>query len=77
MFLAERNVEYADKVERRIAARVSMLERFPGLGRPVPGKDNMRELSVSDTQHVIVYRIEEDIVFIMQIWSTAQDRGDA
>jgi len=48
LFLAERNVDYADRVERRIAARVSMLERFPKLGRPLPGKDDMRELSVPE-----------------------------
>lgn len=45
------------------------------MGRPVPGSD-LRELPIPDTQHVIVYRLRDDMIRIMRIWSTAQHRED-
>jgi toxin ParE1/3/4 len=71
LFHADRDVAYADRVEARIDARAAMLERFPWIGRPVPGRD-LRELSIPDVQYLIAYRIEGEIVRILRIWSTAQ-----
>jgi toxin ParE1/3/4 len=73
LYLADRSVELADSLEARIDSRVASLSRFPWQGRPTPGSD-LRELSIPDTQHVVVYRVAGDIVRIMRIWSTAQDR---
>lgn len=63
LFLADRDLAYADKVEARLDSRAALLSQFPRLGRPVPDSD-LRELSIPDTQHVIVYRIDGDIASI-------------
>lgn len=75
LYLADRNVAYADKVEAKLDARTASLLRFPKLGRPVPGSD-LRELSIPESQHVVAYRIEGDVIRVMRVWSTKQDRGD-
>jgi plasmid stabilization system protein ParE len=69
LYLADRKVDCADKVEARIESRVASLSQLPWQGRPVPGTD-LRELS----EHVIVYRLENEIVRIMRLWSTRERR---
>ena len=75
MFLAERNVDHADRVEARIRDRANALRRFPFLGRLDKGTGS-RFLSIPDIQYLIDYRIDDDEVRILQVWNTRQDRGD-
>ena len=74
MFLAERNVDHANRVEARIKDRANSLRRFPFLGR-LDIRTGSRFLSIPDIQYLIDYCIDEDEVRILQIWSTKQDRG--
>lgn len=55
--------------------RADALMRFPKLGRldPLIGA---RMLSIPDIQYLIVYRVDDDTVRILRIWSTAQDRQE-
>lgn len=71
-FLAEVNVAYDDKVEARIVARTERLPVAPFQGSPI-GKTDQRKLSMPDIQYVIAYRIEDDAIRILRLWSTAQD----
>ena len=73
LFLADRSVPYADRVERRLRQRGDGLGRFPYLGRTV-GSAGERELSVPDTQYVIVYEVGDDAIRILKLWHSAQDR---
>jgi plasmid stabilization system protein ParE len=74
MFLAEHNVDHADRIEARIKDRANALRRFPFPGR-LDMRTGSRFLSIPDIQYLIDYRIDEDEVRILQIWSTKQDRG--
>lgn len=73
-FLAERSVDHADRVEARINDRADALKRFPYLGR-LDKRTGTRFLSIPDIQFLIDYRIDDDEVRILQVWSTKQDRG--
>lgn len=72
MFLAERDVRYADKVEAQLQTRVSILAQFPTLGRSVPGTP-IRRLSLTDLQYVIDYEVADDHVLIARARSTRQN----
>jgi len=73
VFLAMRDVEYADRVEARLKERAQALLRSPNMGRPVPGSD-LRALSVPDIQHVLTYRIGEGEILVTGVDSTREDR---
>ena len=73
-YLAERSVDHADRVEARINDRAGALKRFPYLGR-LDKRSGTRFLSIPDIQFLIDYRIDDDEVRILQVWSTRQDRG--
>lgn len=74
MFAAEHSVPRADGIEERLETRVASLAGVPGQGRPVAG--NLRQLSMPDVQLVVRYRIleEENIVRILQVWHTRENR---
>ncbi len=52
LYLADRNIDYADRVETRIETRAASLLRFPHQGRPIPESD-LRALSIPDTTQSI------------------------
>ncbi len=70
-YLAEINVDYADRIEKRLLSRVESLERLPKQGRPLVR--DIRRLSITDIQYTIDYRIDENAVRILRVRSTAQD----
>ncbi len=70
-YLAEFNVDYADRVEKRLLSRVESLGRLPKQGRPLV--TDIRRLSITDIQYTIDYRIDENAVRILRVRSTAQD----
>lgn len=70
-FLAARSVAYADRAEAKLRERAESLVDHPRIGRPVRG-EHERELSVPDFQYRIVYRIADDQIRILRIWSTRE-----
>lgn len=70
--IGEENPEAASRVAIQIVAACDRLEYLPERGRPglVPGT---REL-VACWPYVIVYRIVDEIIEILRIWHSAQDR---
>lgn len=77
MFVAEYNVSRADRIEAPLEARIATLAGVPEQGRPVAGE--MRQLSIPDIQLVVRYRIveREDVVKILQVWHTRENREEA
>ena len=73
-FLSTRDPDYADRMEQRFEEQVALLSRFPGLGRSI-GDTGLRKLSMPDTQYVVLYRIEDDVIRVMRIYSTREDWG--
>jgi plasmid stabilization system protein ParE len=75
-FLAERSVDHADRVEQRIRQRAESLRGHPFQGRPIPGRAE-RELPIADIQYVVVYAPEQDVIRILRVWSTRQNREES
>lgn len=73
-WLAERNPAAAVRIARALLAAADSLATRPEKGRPgwVP---DTRELSTVPP-YVIVYRVDRvaDVVRILRVWHTAQDR---
>ena len=76
MFLAERSVDRAERVESRLDRRVASLSGVPRQGRRVG--EGRRELSIPDIQVSVVYRIveEKNAIHILRVWSTRQNREE-
>ncbi|HEV3279620.1 MAG TPA: type II toxin-antitoxin system RelE/ParE family toxin [Terriglobia bacterium] len=60
----------ADRMVARLVAAVEKLGHFPHLGRP--GRENSRELAVTDTPFIVVYRVEQEEVRIGTVLHGAQ-----
>lgn len=71
-FVAERDVARVDRIATEIRRRCDILIRFPRLGRLVL-RDQARDLSLTDMQYVIRYRIEDDEVLIVGVRHTKQE----
>lgn len=65
------NPQAAASNDQRIAARVAKLARFPESGRPgrVVGT---REMPVTRTPYIVVYRISGNIIRILRVLHGAQ-----
>ena len=75
MFLAERNVAYADRVEARLKQAAELIGTMPLIGR-AGATSETREWSVVDVQYVLEYRVDEDRVLILRVRSTRQNREE-
>ncbi len=64
----------ADRMVTRLVMAVEKLLRFPHLGRP--GREGSRELVVSGTQFVVVYRVAEEEIKIGSVVHGAQRGGE-
>lgn len=73
-FVAERDVVRADRIEDEIRRRCDLLVKFPRLGRPVLNR-KARDLSLTDMQYVVRYRIEDDEILVVGVRHTKQNRG--
>ena len=60
----------ADRMLAKLVAAVEQLSHFPYLGRP--GREHSRELVVSGTPFIVVYRVEAEEVRIGTILYGAQ-----
>ena len=72
LFHATWNVDYADRVDTRFRERLTTFGSMPHQGRAI-GR-TWRQLSIPDVQLAVRYRIDEDAVRILRVWSTRQDR---
>jgi plasmid stabilization system protein ParE len=71
VFNAERNAQWAERVEGRLLQRAEALTISPYVGRPMP-EPGVRRLSVPDIQYVMDYRVVGNCVRILQIYSTRE-----
>lgn len=64
---------YASQVVKEIREATALLPKFPRKGRSVPEVDDpsIRELLVAN--HRLIYRIEEERIYIVTIVHTARD----
>lgn len=74
-YIAERNVDAATKVYERIDERANGLIEFPELGH-VGREAGTRELTITGTQYILVYRVAGDIIQIVAVWHGRQSRNE-
>ena len=74
-YMAEENPEGARHVFARIRKAIERVKRFPQSGRAghLPGT---REIAVTGLPYVVVYRITGDMVEILRVFHTSQERPD-
>ena len=62
-----------DDVVARIRAAAEAMERLGDIGRPsvIPG---LREMSARTDPYVLVYRKEDDVITVLAVYHTAQQR---
>ena len=69
-FLAERDVDLADRIEAAIREGIERLVDFPHLGRP--RRDGSRELSLPQIQYRVGYVVGDDRILIAAVRSTRE-----
>jgi addiction module RelE/StbE family toxin len=69
------NPRAALSIDERIKSRVETLAQFPEMGRPGRTKGT-RELVISKTPYIAVYRIHSDRVCILRVLHGAQQWPD-
>jgi toxin ParE1/3/4 len=74
-YIAERNVDAAAKVYERINERANSLVDFPELGH-IGKQVGTRELTITGTQYVLVYRVMGDFIQIAAVWHGRQSRNE-
>lgn len=73
LFIAERSVPHAEKVEARLRQAALLIGAFPLIGRRV--HRTTRDLSLPDIQYVLRYRLDEDAVRVIAVRSTRENRS--
>ena len=63
----------ADRIEQRIKERISRLLHAPFTGRP-SRKVGVREVVISETPFIAVYRVVDDRIEILRFFHAAQKR---
>jgi toxin ParE1/3/4 len=71
-YLGSRNPRAADEFLERVLAVVEILRENPELGRTTTHQ-NVRELIVSDTQYIIPYRVDGDVIVLLSVFHTKRD----
>lgn len=71
--LAAENPYASDRMRDRVEERVAALIQFPNAGRP-SRRDGVRELVISGTPYIAVYRVRGDQVEIIRFFHTSQNR---
>jgi plasmid stabilization system protein ParE len=72
-FNIERSKQWAERVEQCLLDWSEALTLTPRIGR-VTEEPGVRRLSVPDIQYVIDYRIVDDCIRVLQIYSTREIR---
>lgn len=71
-YVARHNPRAALDAGDRIRSSADLLRRHPMIGRP-GRRPGTRELVVSGTPYLIVYRVEPDVVTVLRLFHGAQD----
>lgn len=74
-FIAKDNSEAAIQVVLRIQAAVDQLETFPTLGK-VGRVEGTRELIISNSSFIIIYRVKGKTVQILRVLHTSKQYPD-
>lgn len=70
-YLQERDPAAANRVILRIASAINGLEQFPEIGR-LGRIDGTRELVISETPYLAMYRVRKGNVYILALMHGAQ-----
>jgi toxin ParE1/3/4 len=68
----QRNLATANRVCRHIYDSIQSLRRHAHTGRP-GNEEGTRELVISKSPYILVYRLQSEAVQILRIWQGAQD----
>jgi toxin ParE1/3/4 len=71
--LATENPFASERMRDRIEERVTALVQFPNAGRP-SRREGVRELVISGTPYLAIYRVRGDTIEIVRFFHTSQDR---
>jgi toxin ParE1/3/4 len=69
----QRNLATANRVCRHIYDSIQTLRQHPHTGRH-GAEEGTRELVISVSPYIVVYRVHVEIIQILRIWHGAQDR---
>ncbi|RYC33420.1 type II toxin-antitoxin system RelE/ParE family toxin [Lichenibacterium minor] len=75
-YIGHRNVDAALSYSRRVEAAVGRLMAHPLLGRS-GHRPGTRELVVSGTPFLVVYRVQDDVITVLRLFHGAQDRPNS
>ena len=68
----QRNLATANRVCRQIYNAIQTLRLHPHIGRPGT-EEGTRELVITKSPYIVVYRLQSEAVQILRIWHGAQD----
>ena len=72
-YIAAENPAASERMRDRIEQRVSALSHFPHSGRP-SRRENVRELVISGSPYIAVYRVRSDEIEIIRFFHSSQKR---
>jgi addiction module RelE/StbE family toxin len=72
-YLRERHPHYRQPTMRKLYEAIRSLKQWPHRGR-LGREDGTRELLFAPLPYVAVYRVKEQIIEVLRIYHTAQDR---
>ncbi len=74
-YILKENPQAAQEVIFKIQSAASQLENYPFIGRP--GRiEGTRELVISNTPYIIIYRVKEESVEILRVLHTSKRYPD-
>jgi toxin ParE1/3/4 len=74
-YILKENPQAAQEVILKIQVAASQLENYPFMGRP--GRvEGTRELVISSTPYIVIYRIKEESVEILRVLHTSKRYPD-
>ncbi|HLH17451.1 MAG TPA: type II toxin-antitoxin system RelE/ParE family toxin [Bryobacteraceae bacterium] len=68
----QRNLTTANRVCRHIYDSIQTLRRHPHTGRP-GAEEGTRELVITKSPYIVIYRLQPGAVQVLRIWHGAQD----
>jgi toxin ParE1/3/4 len=66
-YLTERSPSGARAVEQKIKAAIDALSEFPGIGKPVTGRPDVRVMPVVRFPYLIFYTLSGDELLVLHI----------
>jgi toxin ParE1/3/4 len=72
-YIAADSPSAAEAVSARLAKAMLLTAEKPGIGRATPDRPT-REWSVPGLHHLIVYRVNGDVVEFLRLWHTSRER---